>query len=166
MELKPISVSAIPAALDKAERYRLLNQPWAAESICRDILLAEPDHQLALRVLLLACSDQFVIDPGAHLALARETLDRMTDPYERAYYGGIISERQARSHLERHTPDAGHMAHEWLMEAMEQYATAEQLRPASDDDAILRWNSCVRLIAASPHVAPREAERLEPVTGE
>jgi hypothetical protein len=166
MDLKPISVSAIPAALDKAERYRLLNQPWAAESICRDILAAVSDHQLALRMLLLACTDQFVVDPAAHLALARETLGRLSDPYERAYYAGIIAERQARSHLERHTPDAGHVAHEWLTEAMEQYAMAEQLRPSGDDDAILRWNSCARLIAASPQVAPREAERLEPVTGE
>ena len=27
--LKSLSVDAIPLALEKAERYRLLNQPWA-----------------------------------------------------------------------------------------------------------------------------------------
>ena len=32
-EPKPISREAVPAALDKAHRYRLLNEPSAAESI-------------------------------------------------------------------------------------------------------------------------------------
>ena len=33
-ELKPLSREAIPRALEKAERYRLLNEPAEAESIC------------------------------------------------------------------------------------------------------------------------------------
>jgi hypothetical protein len=166
MELKPISTAAIPAALDKAERYRLLNQPWAAESICLDILAADPGHQLAVRVLLLACTDQFVQDPAAHYTRAREALTRLTDPYEKAYYAGLIAERQAHSHMERHTPDAGHVAYEFLMEAMAQYAAAEAIRPAGDDDAILRWNSCARTMAASPHICQRDAESYEPAIGE
>jgi hypothetical protein len=166
MDLKPISRSAIPAALDKAERYRLLNQPWAAESICLDILAADPGHQLAARVLLLACTDQFGHEPAAHTARAREALARLTGPYEKAYYAGLIAERQGRSHLERHTPDAGHVAHEFLTEAMDQYAAAEALRPAGDDDAILRWNACARTMAASPHIMPRDVESYEPVIGD
>lgn len=166
MDLKPITAAAIPAALDKAERYRLLNQPWAAESICLDILAADPGHQKALRVLLLACTDQFVHEPGPHQARAREALGRMTDPYERAYYAGLIAERQGRSHVERHTPDAGHVAHECLTEAMARYAEAERLRPAGDDDAILRWNSCARMMAAHPEIVPRDAEAYEPAIGE
>jgi hypothetical protein len=42
-DLKPISIASIPRALEKAERYRLLNEPEQAESICLDILDAEPD---------------------------------------------------------------------------------------------------------------------------
>jgi hypothetical protein len=33
-DLKPISIASIPRALEKAERYRLLNEPEQAESIC------------------------------------------------------------------------------------------------------------------------------------
>ena len=41
-ELKPLSQKPLPAALAKAERYRLLNEPSEAESICQDILAVEP----------------------------------------------------------------------------------------------------------------------------
>ena len=51
-ELKPLSPEAIPAALVKAERYRLLNEPDQAESICEDILASDPGHHEA-RVLSL-----------------------------------------------------------------------------------------------------------------
>jgi hypothetical protein len=166
MDLKPISSAAIPAALDKAERYRLLNQPWAAESICLDILAADPGHQKAARVMLLACTDQFVDDAAPHVSRAREALAQLRDPYERAYYEGIICERLGRAHLSRHLPDGGHVAHEWLTDAMDRYARAEPLRPVGDDDAILRWNACARLIAEHPHVTPRDAERYEPAIGE
>ena len=52
-ELKPISTAAVPAALEKALRYRLLNEPAEAESICRDVLLADPGNQEALVTLVL-----------------------------------------------------------------------------------------------------------------
>ena len=41
-DLKPLSKDAIPAALAKAERYRLLNEPGEAESICLDVLRIDP----------------------------------------------------------------------------------------------------------------------------
>ena len=53
-ELKPISGQAIARAVAKAERYRLLNEPQEAESICRDILRADPDNQEVLAMLLLS----------------------------------------------------------------------------------------------------------------
>ncbi|HMA21641.1 MAG TPA: hypothetical protein VKO87_12615, partial [Gemmatimonadaceae bacterium] len=56
-ELKPISRDAIPRAIQKAERYRLLNQSWAAESICLDILQIDPGNQQVLVMLVLALTD-------------------------------------------------------------------------------------------------------------
>jgi len=48
-ELKRLSTAAIPAALVKAERYRLLNEPDEAQSICEDVLHADPDNFEAVR---------------------------------------------------------------------------------------------------------------------
>lgn len=164
--LKSISAAGIPAALQKAEHYRLLNQPWAAESICLDILQAEPGHQKALRVLLLARTDQFGAHSAKHTSHARDTLKQLTSEYERAYYHGIICERRAKAEMEKHTPESGHAAYDWIREAMDHYATAEQVKPSENDDAILRWNSCVRLLQESPLVVPRVEQRMEPVLGE
>ena len=50
-ELKLISKEGVEAALRKAERYRLLNEGWQAESICRDVLRADPGNQRALTIL-------------------------------------------------------------------------------------------------------------------
>src|SRR5215467_4212116 len=90
-QLKPLSPDAIPAALAKAERYRLLNESAMAESICEDVLGADPDHQQALVMLILAITDQFGRGAGVHVARARALLPRLHDEYERLYYDGIIS---------------------------------------------------------------------------
>ena len=164
--LKPLSADAIPRALDKAERYRLLNQPWAAESICLDIVRTDPGHQRALRVLLLARADQFGADTSGLVKRAREALDQLTSDYERAYYAGIICERRAKAQLESRAPGAGFVAYEWVREAMSFYEQAEKLRPPGNDDAILRWNTCARLLNESPHVKARGVEQGEPVIGE
>jgi hypothetical protein len=163
VELKRLTAAGIPAALEKAEQYRLLNQPWAAQSICLDILAVEPAHQQALRTLL-ACTDRFVTDNGA-VRRAQDTIAKLTSEYERAYYTGIIYERLAKAQLDLRVPGAGHMAWEELREAMACYEKAETLRPPGDDDAILRWNTCARLLDESPHISPR-IESNEPVTGE
>jgi hypothetical protein len=164
-ELKRLTAAGIVAALEKAEQYRLLNQPWAAESICWDIAAAEPGNQTALRTRLLAQTDQFSGDMGA-VRRARESLAGLTTPYERAYYAGLICERLAKAELDHHAPGARHAAYDELREAMDHYAKAEAIRPAGDDDAILRWNTCARLLNQSPHLAPRDDEPSEPVIGE
>ena len=64
-ELKPISHESVAGALAKAERYRLLNEPGEAESICRDILEIEPGNQQALISLILALTDQIPDDAHA-----------------------------------------------------------------------------------------------------
>ena len=141
-ELKPLSSEAIPSSLEKANRYRLLNEPGAAESICLDVLAAEPDNQEALRTIVLAMSDRFGKDYGVGDARVDDYVTRLSDEYERAYYTGIIRERCAKATLEKN----GLRAYEMFMDAMEWFERAEALRPAGNDDAVLRWNGCARVI--------------------
>ena len=144
LKLKTISRNAVQGALAKAERYRLLNEPREAESICRDILEADSDNQAGLVLLLLALTDQFGARFGASLDDARALPPRLKDEYERAYYHGVVSERWGKAQLDRGLPP--HIVHDWLREAMGWYEEAEAIHPAGNDDAILRWNSCARII--------------------
>ena len=162
LHLKPISKSSIPAALEKAERYRLLNEPGGAESICLDVLTVDPDHQDALITLLLAVTDQFDEDTSAKVRRAREVLPRLRDGYRRAYYAGVIDERHAKALLRRGMLRSGEAAYALLRDAMRWYEEAEQRRPTGDDEAILRWNTCVRLLAANHQLRPGEQEDYEP----
>jgi CHASE2 domain-containing sensor protein len=159
-ELKPISRDAIPEALAKVERYRLLNEPWQAESICLDVLRIEPDNQQALTMLLLSLTDQF--GKGVSAARAREVLPNLTSDYERVYYAGIISERWAESLLRQGAPGAGFTAYESLREAMEHYQRAEAIRPPGNDEVLLRWNTCARILMRNRELRPRGAEAYEP----
>jgi hypothetical protein len=45
------------------------------------------------------------------------------------------------------------------------FAEAEQLRAPGNDEALLRWNTCVRLIQRH-QLTPPEPEAVEPVFGE
>lgn len=146
--IKQIRPSGIDAALQKADKYRELNQPAEAESICRDVLAIEPDHQLALRTLGLALTDRFEPFSGALFGEAQAAFARLRDPYERAFYGGLVCERQARAQLAAHLPLTSVRA--LFDQALTHYAEAEALRPPGNDDPILRWNSCVRALQAAP----------------
>ncbi|HVS38358.1 MAG TPA: hypothetical protein VMS17_22560 [Gemmataceae bacterium] len=159
--LKSISSEAVPGALEKAERYRLLNEPELAESICLDVLAAEPDNQAALVMQLLALTDQF---RGGHpncLAQAQALLPRLRDQYERLYYAGLIRERRGLAHLSQASPGGGRVACEWLREAMTYYEQAEAVRPPGNDNAILRWNTCARAIMRH-HLEPEPDEPYRP----
>jgi hypothetical protein len=162
-ELKPISPEAIPAALEKAERYRLLNEPSAAESICLDILGVEPGHQGALVTLLLARTDQFGESRGGGLVRAKEVLPLLQDEYTRAYYAGVMHERQAKALLGSARPGTAPMVYEAFRTAMEHYERALTLRAGGNDEAALRWNTCARILNESPHLAPRGEERYQPI---
>ena len=157
--LKPLSKAAVPAALEKAERYRLLNEPGEAVSICQDVLAIEPEHQHALVILLLAMTDQLVDEPAV-ASRAQQVARSLRDEYERLYYTGIIAERSAKAHLRRGgvSPDG---VYEWLADAMDCYERAADVRPSGNDDAILRWNACARLLMERPNLRPA-AERPEP----
>jgi len=159
---KPISPEGVPAALDKAHRYRLLNEPADAESICLDVLAVDPDNQQALETLVLAITDQFDREMGVGVRRAREVVPRLDDEYRRDYYAGIICERHAMAQLRRGAPGAGEAAYGSFRDAMAWYEKAEALRPAGNDDAILRWNSCARALARNPALAPSMAEAYEP----
>jgi hypothetical protein len=162
-ELKPLSLEAVPRALAKAERYRLLNEPGEAESICLDVLDADPTNQDARITLLLALTDQFDDDPTTALSDAWKNAEQISSEYDRAYYTGIIWERLAKARLKRGVPGSGPRAYEWLRSAMGWYEKAEAIRPAGNDDARLRWNTCARLIMRDRRLVPAPEERSEPL---
>ena len=161
-KLKPISREAIPRAIQKAERYRLINQSWAAESICRDILEIDPANQPVLIMFVLALTDQLADDHGHAMKTVRETLPRIADAYQRAYYTGIASERSGQALLHRGGMGSGAMAYDALRDAMSWYERAEAIRPSGNDDAILRWNTCARLINGNSQLAPHAEPTYEP----
>jgi hypothetical protein len=160
LELKPLSAESIPRALAKAERYRLLNEPWQAESICQDVLRVDPQNQTALVVLILALTDQF--HRGVSEPEARDVVPRLTDEYERAYYSGVICERRAKSLFEQGRLGSAPIVFEALREAMTWYEKAEAIRPPANDDAILRWNTCARFLARHPDLKAAEDDRASP----
>ena len=164
-ELKRISREAIPRAIQKAERYRLLNQSWATESICLDILEVDPASQPVLVMLLLAITDQFGAESRELARRARAVLGRITDPYQRAYYAGIIDERLGHAQLAQGVMHAEAMAHDALRAAMESFEEAERLRQPGNDDAILRWNTCARALDRLRLVEQSEGQ-YEPSFGE
>lgn len=164
LKLKAISKDAIPEALAKAERYRLLNEPAQAQSICQDVLRVEPENQQALITLLLAITDQF--EEGLELGKAADIVRKIRDEYERAYYSGIICERQGRAHFKRGHYGSGAITYECLAQAMHWYEQAEALRRPNNDDALLRWNTCARFLMDHPGVQPEPRVRTEPILSE
>jgi hypothetical protein len=150
LDLKPISKDAIPGAVAKAELYRYLNEPGEAESICRDILAADPDHQLATRLLGLTLTDQFTGGEHDPYVEAERTFAALANPYERLYYTGLLRERRAKAELRVGRP--AYMVTALVREALRLFAEAEKIRPPGNDEAILRWNRCVRLLKSRPEL--------------
>jgi hypothetical protein len=165
LALKPISHDSLATALAKAERYRLLNEPTEAESICRDILEIEPDNQQALISLTLALTDQIQEDPHA-FGHAISTLERLKAPYDRKYYAGIAWERRAKARHHGGGHGADQYTYEWLVKAMQLFEEAEQLRVPGNDDAVLRWNACVRFLSSHKELGPRSESVPEPILSE
>jgi hypothetical protein len=165
-QLKAISRAGIGEAIAKAELYRYLNEPEEAESICRDILAVDSGHQLALRLLGLSITDQFNGYAGDRYGEVAEIFQGLRDAYERAYYTGLLYERRAKVQLR-----SGYSAHILLPlieDAMKCFAEAEKIRPPGNDDSILRWNRCVRLLQSQPDfrverdATPPDAEDTPP----
>ncbi|MEO7967031.1 MAG: hypothetical protein ABIT38_24290, partial [Gemmatimonadaceae bacterium] len=126
------------------------------------VLAIDPGNAEAQVTYVLSLTDQFAETMTRGLQRARESVARIADPYRNAYYNGIVCERWAKTHLRRGQSHSMKTAYEWFDKAMTYYATAEAQRPAGNDEAILRWNSCVRVLAEHPQVRPMEAEAYEP----
>ena len=161
-ELKPLNPDAVPAALEKAMRYRLLNEPAQAESICLDILALEPDNIEAIHTLLLALTDRSGASYGVGEIDMKELLGRLASDYERFYYTGIVREREGLAYLRESKWGAKFEAFEKLTEAMNWFEKAEKVRPEHNDDAILRWNTCARVIQHNS-LQPRPPDDTEPL---
>ncbi len=146
-DLKPLSKEAIPKAIDRAKQYRQLNQPWHAESICRDVYAVDPDHQQNLIILFLAITDQFVNEKnGKSMQDAEEIIDKLRDEYQRDYAHGIVYERQASSAIRRGGPRANYIAYYHILRALEYYEKSAKSHPDKNEESILRYNTCVRMI--------------------
>lgn len=158
LTLKPISRGAIPRALERAERYRLLNDPEQAESICLDVLATDPGEQGAIVMLVLSITDRFGRGDASASGRAREYIAGLHDPYQRLYYQGLVHERLARASLAR--PMGATFAYDGLRAAMECYEQASPMGPDDENEAILRWNSCLRTIRrAHLHPVPAQVEQ-------
>lgn len=158
--LKSLDPRSIARALERAELCRTRNEPLEAESICRDVLDVDPENHDARVRLLLSLTDQFEHDL-TRLGEAMAVVDRLNDKYERCYYAGVTEERAGKAHLLRNTPGSG--AYRALWKAMDWYEKAEAIRPPDNDEAMLRWNSCVRLLMRLGHLQPVEEEPASPL---
>jgi hypothetical protein len=162
-DLKPLSKEAIPGALAKAERYRLLNEPEQAESICLDILAVDPENQPVLVHLILALTEQLHTGEAGRVSDAQALLVRLHREFDRHYYAGIICERRARSLLSHHSPGSGYVAFDWFQAAMKSYEVAQTMSRPGNEDAVLRWNTCARHLNRNPQIVPQPEERGEPM---
>jgi hypothetical protein len=163
--LKPISSDSIDGALAKAERYRLLNEPSEAESICRDILEIDPGNRQARISLILALTDE-IPEEASSFATAMEAISHLETGYDRAYYSGIAWERRAKALFISRGPGSSGYVYDWVVEALRFFEEAERLRPAGNDSSILRWNACVRFLDRHKGLGPRTEQAPEPILSE
>lgn len=159
-KLKKISKTSVPSALKKVERYRLLNEPSEAESICYDILEVDPKNAEAKVNLILSLSEQLTERMSA-FEEAGEVVDTLKKEYDRNYYMGLLCERRARAHFQNKSIGSGHVAYDWFQDALEFYDTAAKKRPKGNYDSYFRWNAVVRTLEQHSSLQPHQ-ENSEP----
>ena len=164
--LKSLSPKAIPGALGLASDSRQGGQSQTCESICLDVLQAEPGNQEALRLLVLSHADRFDAESTEHEMAARDAQSRLTGEYDRAFYDAYILHRSAQVAIASGSPSSARVVYALLARAMASYEDAERSRPEGNDDAILLWNACQRLMQATPHASLRETQAFETYIGE
>jgi len=158
LSLKSVSPESIPKALRKAHQYRLLGEPSHSESICRDVLSADPENQQALDILILALTDQFGGELSERFNEAMSLRMRLADTYRQAYLEGLILERRAMALFRRGGTEVGSSVYRGIVKAMKAYQRAMEMSPRGDAIAILRWNTCVRIIDRYPSLKPEPLE--------
>jgi tetratricopeptide (TPR) repeat protein len=158
LTLKTISKQGIPEAFSKITLYRSLNEPEEAESICHDILAIEPENQLARRMLGLAITDQFTGETADRYKEAAELFESLEDAYDRHYYTGLLLERRAKAQMRAKRPPEVLVG--LFKDAMTHFEEAEKIRPPENDDSVLRWNRCVRLLAKLPESEAASQEAM------
>ena len=163
--LKPIHRDSVDGSLAKAERYRLLNEPHEAESICRDILEVDPANRQARVSLILALTDQIHQDTAAFRS-ALSVISGLETEYDRAYYSGIAWERRAKAFHGVGAKGSGGTVYDWIVNALHLFEEAERVRPAGNDDAILRWNACVRFLERHKELQAKTEDVREPLLSE
>ena len=158
--LKRISKTSVPSALKKAERYRLINEPMEAASICYDILEVDPNNGDARVMLILALSDQLTERISA-FGEAKEVVSTLRTAYEHNYYMGLLCERRARAHHRNGSIGCEHVAYDWFHVALEFFDKAAKERPQGNDDSYFRWNAVIRTLEQHPLLQPHQ-ENPEP----
>jgi hypothetical protein len=163
--LKPITHDSVETALAKAERYRLLNEPNEAVSICSDILEIDPGNRQARISLILALTDEISQEVAAFPS-AVKAISGLEAEYDRSYYSGIAWERRAKAYYNADGPGARGYVYDWLVKALQFFEEAEHLRAQGNDDAILRWNACVRFLDRHKELRTKTEETPEPILSE
>jgi hypothetical protein len=160
--VKGLAAASVSRALWTAERYRFLGEPCEAESICRDVLEVAPGNHEARILLILSLTDQFRVDLS-RMAEAQTLAAQLEDRYERFYYSGLVAERVAKTQLARGGPGSDGYATNTLQQALQWYEKAGAVRPPANDDAVLRWNTCVRILARRGFPPPPADSRPVPL---
>jgi len=153
IELKQLHADEIPDALERAEHYRERDEAAQAESICHDVLLADPHNQRAHILLLQSLCERFGKGYSVDFIQALEILPEIEDAYDRAFYAGFICDHKAHALLSDPENGCRYDAYEYLAQAMECYEKAEKLRPNGCSEVRQRWNACARIISAN-HLEP------------
>jgi hypothetical protein len=99
------------------------------------------------------------IEKATHRRIS--AVEQIKGDYERAYYAGIIWERLGHAYIRQGGAGGGASAYHPLREAMTHYERAIEFAPPGNDDAILRWNTCARVIMHNTHVRPRPKKTPE-----
>lgn len=152
MKLKLLRAESVSSAIEKARHYRLLNEPFQAESACLDVLQIDENNQDAIKTLILAIADQFV-GGSKQVQEARGYVERLESEFDRHYFTGLILERVGKSYIALNTPESLVAAYDRLTQAMQYFDRAAELNQQTNDDAIIRWNACARIIAKN-NLAP------------
>ena len=114
---------------------------------------------LGLRTLGLTITDQFTGAPSDRYAEVEKIFQSLKEPYERLYYTGLLCERRVKAQLR--AGQAPHTLLPLLERALQCFSEAEKVHPSGNDDAILRWNRCVRLLQSHPEFESEQVPSLE-----